>query len=196
MVRAVGAFGDLLRSLAGPRGRAEAVDDDADPGVTAIQRAIEQRIASFTLGDALALPAVARAVDLICSHAAALQPIVLADGLPLDRQPRLVTRPTPWAGETRHDFVYSTVHSLLAGEPRGGNAYWLTIDRDDHGLATSLLLLPPADVSVSWDEMRLRRRYRWRGQAVDAADVTHVRIGARAGELLGRSPLIDWMRVV
>ena len=66
----------------------------------------------------------------------------------MDPQPRLVTRPTPWAGETRHDFVYGTMYSLLAGANRGGDAYWLTIDRDDHGNASALLLLDPAEVVV------------------------------------------------
>jgi HK97 family phage portal protein len=185
---------DRLNSwLAGERVRADAPPaepDDPDPVGFAIARAIEDRIAAFSLADALALPAVQRAVDLLCSQAASLQPVVLADGLPLDRQPRLVTRPTPWAGETRHDFVYGTMNSLLTGQPRGGNAYWLTIDRDDHDNATSLLLLDPADVAVSWDELRLRRRYQWRGQDVDAADLTHIRIGAKPGELLGMSPLV------
>ena len=76
-----------------------------------------------------------RAVDLLRSQAAALPAVVLFDGLPLDPQPRLVIRPTPWAGESRHDFVYGTMYSLLAGRPKGGNAYWLTIERDDRGNA-------------------------------------------------------------
>ena len=183
--------GDIGRWLTGERVRAEAPPvEPPDPVGLAIARAIEDRIASFTLRDALALPAVARAVDLLCSQAAALPPVVLFEGLPMDPQPRLVARPTPWAGETRHDFVYGTMYSLLAGPPRGGDAYWLTIDRDDRGNATALLLLDPAEVVVSWDEMRLHRLYSWRGSEVDPRDVTHIRIGARPGELHGMSPIV------
>jgi HK97 family phage portal protein len=186
----VARLDDIGRWLTGTSGRADPPPvEDADPVGQAIARAIEDRIAAFSMNDALALPSVVRAVDLLCSQAASLQPVVLADGLPLDRQPRLVTRPTPWAGETRHDFVYGTMYSLLAGGVRGGDAYWLTIDRDDHGNATSLLLLDPDEVLVEADELRLRRRYSWRGQAVDVADMTHIRIGARPGELHGQSPI-------
>jgi phage portal protein BeeE len=187
----VASFEGLGRWLAGERVRADAPPaDDPDPIGLAIARAIEDRIAAFSLADALQLPSVMRAVDLLCSQAAALQPTVLVDGLPMDPQPRLVTRPTPWAGETRHDFVYGTVYSLLAGPVQGGDAYWLTIDRDDHGTATALLLLDPAEVVPRWDDARLHRLYSWRGVDQDPRDITHIRIGARPGELHGRSPIV------
>jgi len=187
----VAGWEGLGRWLAGERVRADPPPaEPPDPIGLAIARAIEDRIAAFSLSDALQLPAVARAVDLLCSQAAALPAVVLFDGLPLDPQPRLVTRPTPWAGETRHDFVYGTMYSLLAGPTRGGNAYWLTIDRDDRGNATSLLLLDPAEVVPRWDELRLHRLYTWRGVDVDPRDITHVRIGARPGELGGQSPIV------
>ena len=94
MVRAwMAGFDGIARWwLAGERLRAEAPPaDDADPVGLAIARAIEDRIASFTWPTRWQLPAVARAVDLLCSQAAALPPVVLFDGLPMDPQPRLVT---------------------------------------------------------------------------------------------------------
>ena len=122
------SFDQIGRWLAGERVRADVPPADRpDPVGLSIARAIEERIASFTLGDALRLPTVARAVDLLCSQAAALSPVVLFDGLPTDPQPRLVTRPTPWAGETRHDFIYGTVYSLLAGPTAG----WRCVLADD-----------------------------------------------------------------
>lgn len=179
--------GEATRSAPAP----DAPEDEPDPITRAIERAVEQRIAAFTFGDALALPAVSRAIDLLCSQAAALSVAAYRDGVRLLDQPRSVSRPTPWPEVRRRDFLYETVHSLLAGEPRGGNAYWMTLARDDHGYPASLLVADPAEIDVRWDELRLRRRYRWRGQDVDARDVTHIRIGARAGDLFGHSPIYD-----
>jgi HK97 family phage portal protein len=185
---------DRVRAYLDPIGeRAESLvpldPDPIDPVIRKIDRAIEERAADFTLGDALAIPAVFRAVDLLCSHAAALSPVAYVDGEAAESQPRIVARPIAW--ETRRDFIYETMYSLLAGGPRGGDAYWLSVDRDDHGYTRQAMLLDPAEVDVQWDELRLRRRYRWRGEDVAGEDVTHIRIGPRPGELHGRSPLVE-----
>jgi len=157
----------------------------------AIAREVEARLANFTFADALTLPAVARGVDLLASQAAALSVAAYAGGQRLDPQPSQVSRPTPWPEVRRRDFVYETVRSLLASPPRGGNAYWLTLSRNDHGYPASLLCADPAEMDVRWDELRLRRRYRWRGQDIDPRDVTHIRIGARPGDEYGHSVIYD-----
>jgi HK97 family phage portal protein len=188
--------GEALRWIAtGETGRAEAtpaeLEDEPTLLQTAIARAVESRIAGFTFADALAIPAVARSIDLLASQAAALSVAAYRDGVRLDVQPRQVSRPTPWPEVRRRDFLYETVYSLLAAPPDGGNAYWLVLERGDRGYPAALLCADPSDMAVRWDELRLRRRYSWRGQDVDARDVTHIRIGARPGDVLGHSPIAD-----
>jgi HK97 family phage portal protein len=187
--------GEVLRWIAtGEALRAELESADppeAEPVTQAIARAVDERMAAFTFADALSLPAVARAVDLLASQAAALSVAAYADGMRLETQPSVVRRPTPWPEVRRRDFIYETVRSLLASPPRGGNAYWLVLHRDDKGFPTDLLVADPADVAVRWDELRLRRRYAWRGEDLDPRDVTHIRIGARPGDEYGHSPIFD-----
>ena len=157
----------------------------------AIARAVDDRLANFTFGDALAIPAVQRAVDLLASQAASLSVAAYRDGERLETQPSAVSRPTPWREVRRRDFLYETVYSLLASPPRGGNAYWLTLARGDHGYPSDLLVADPAEMDVRWDELRIRRRYRWRGEDIDPADVTHIRIGARPGDVYGHSVIYE-----
>ena len=76
--------GELTRSAPVPTDPPDA--DGPDPITRAIQRAVEDRIAAFTFADALALPAVSRAVDLLASQAAALSVAAYLDGLRLDRK--------------------------------------------------------------------------------------------------------------
>lgn len=184
--------------VTGERTRSEPLSDDLaadpdgpDPLTAAIARAVESRIAGFTFADALAIPAVARSIDLLASQTAALSVAAYRAGVRLEVQPRVVSRPTPWAEQRRRDFLYETVHSLIAGGEDGGDAYWLTLERNDRDYPSALLVVDPADMDVRWDELRLRRLYRWRGQDIDRRDVTHIRIGERAGDPHGHSPIAD-----
>ena len=152
-----------------------------------IARAIEERAANFTLADALALPAVNRAVHLTCSLAASINAFAYRDGVALEDQPTIVSRPTPW--QRPYDFMYETVFSLLAGG-RGGDAYWLTTDRDERGQPRSAIVLDPADVITDFGSGRLRPQYRWIGGDVEPRDITHIRLQPRPGRPDGVSPLV------
>lgn len=143
----------------------------------------------FTLADALAMPAVIRAVQLTCSLIAQFTPVAYRDGVPLPDQPRLLTA-TPYS--TVYEFLYQTVWSLIA-EPgthgKGGDAYWWITSRDEDGLAREMIVLPPGEVRIERDRDRYHPVYTWRGTELDR-DLVHLRIGRPPGDLHGRSPLI------
>lgn len=155
---------------------------------------IQQRIATFTLADALEMPAVIRAVQLICSLIAQFQPIAYRDGVPLPtaQQPRFLRQPAPFG--TRYQFMYQTIYSQLAmagSAGTGGDAYWLVIDRDELGMARAAIVLDPAEVAIEWNRARFLPRYSWRGREfTDDPDLLHLTIGRPPGSLHGRSPLI------
>lgn len=157
---------------------------------TYIEDAVAARLAGFTLQDALRMPSVIRAVQLIAGTLAQMPPIAYRDEVMLDAQPRILRRPSPFG--SRYEFVYQTVYSLLAGDEAGvraGNAWWLVTSRDGEELPTAVILLPASEVRVEWDDKRFRPVTTWRGQVVPERDLVHIAIGRRPGGLLGRSPL-------
>lgn len=190
----------LLRDLIygpepGPIVRADVIDEKP-PRVWPltiegqIARAVAARESTFALPDALAMPAVIRGVQLICSLIAQFQPIAYRGGVPLPEQPRLLMQPAPFG--TRYQFLYQTIYSQLAmpgSGGTGGDAYWLIVDRDDEGNARSAIVLNPSEVAIAWDDDRFLPLYRWRGQEMDR-DLVHLTIGRAPGELHGRSPLV------
>jgi phage portal protein BeeE len=182
-------LGDFLRwVMTGENERSEAPSTLSNVE-RQIARAIEERAASFTLADALALPAVNRAVHLTCSVAASIAAVAYRDGEAIESQPTIVSRPTPW--KRPYDFVYETVYSLLAGG-RGGDAYWLVTDREPSPsfAPRSAIVLDPGDVSADFATGRLRPVYKWNGGDVTARDLTHIRLQPRPGHVNGTSPLV------
>jgi HK97 family phage portal protein len=175
--------------MTGESERSEAPPTQSSNIERTIARAIEERAASFTLADALALPAVNRAVHLTCSVAASIAAVAYRDGEAIDTQPTIVSRPTPW--KRPYDFVYETVYSLLAGG-RGGDAYWLVTDREPSPsfAPRSAIVLDPADVTASFATGRLRPAYRWVGGEVEVRDLTHIRLQPKPGDPNGTSPLV------
>lgn len=183
-----------------PAPRAETSDPPGEPLSLedAIAAAIGRRVAEFTLADALEMPAVIRAVQLICSLIAEFQPIAYRDGTPVPEQPRLLTQPAPFG--TRYQFLYQTIYSQLAmagSAGTGGDAYWLVVDRDELDLPRSAIVLDPGEVRIEWDDRRFLPVYTWREQRVGsrssdvpARDFLHLTIGRPPGALHGRSPLI------
>lgn len=154
-----------------------------------IAAAIARRVADFAIADALEMPAVIRAVQLICSQVAQFQPVAYRGGVPVPDQPRLLTQPAPFG--TRYQFYYQTVYSLLAiagTHGQGGDAFWLVVDRDELDVARAAIVLNPAEVRVEWDDARFLPVYHWRGQRM-GRDLVHLTIGRPPGELHGRSPL-------
>jgi HK97 family phage portal protein len=136
------------------------------------------------LADYQSLPAVARSRSLIVSLVAELELVAWRDGMPLEEQPRIVTRPQP--GSTRDAFI-----GALAGELFDhSNAFvWLPVSgRNAAGFPDTAVALPFDRVAVSWDPSGLFRRYRDVIRGVDlvpGVDLVHVELPGRSpGELL------------
>ena len=169
---------DGLRSWVGAR-----------PSESDLGGQIAYAVASRELGlsDYLAMPAVARARQLIISIVAQLEPVAYRDGYPVAAQPRILTRPSPEI--TRQEYLAQLTGSLV---DHGNAAIWQpSTGRDAAGRAEVSIVLPFADVQVEWtDSSRLARRCSWAGRDLAVGrDVILISIGRRPGELLGVSPI-------
>lgn len=149
-----------------------------------IYEMLEERLGEFSVTEAMRMPAVARGVQLICATGAAFTPLVYRDGVPQPQQPRIVSRPSPF--QTRYEFVYQTLYSLVAD----GNAYWLLGDRDPDGYARTAIVLDPSEVLVAWDDRKLTEKITWRQRSLTVGfDVIHIALNRAPGDVLGRSPV-------
>lgn len=160
------------------------VHEDRGPVSEAIAAAISERQASFTMRDALAMPPVARAVDLITSIGSTFPLTEYTDGRASADQPRVVRRPDPFT--SRQEWSEQALHSLI----EHGETLWLLGSLDDRGYPRWARVLPPDEVRVWWDERQVERLYEYKGRRlVHGVDIRHVAINRRAGELRGRSVL-------
>ena len=151
-----------------------------------IQYAVDRRLG---VGDYMAIPAVARARELIVSLASMLEPVAWANGYPLPtrEQPRVLVRPSPEI--TRGEYLAQLVGSLF---DHGNAILWQPLSgRNAAGRADVSIVLPFDEVQVQWaDTSRLARVYDWQGRRLQPGrDVLHIAINRPAGELVGRSPL-------
>jgi len=123
--------------------------------------------------------AVERARALIPSIVAQLSLVTYFEGRPAQPRSPVAARPDPFA--TPYDFVHESIASLVDT----GDAFWrLTADIDGH--PTVATVLEPAEVHVSWNENRTRRRYSWRDLELEPGrDIAHIRLSPRVGELRG-----------
>ena len=98
--------------------------------------------------------------------------------------PRLVKR--PGAISIPRDFFRDTAYSLATR----GEFIWWVVDRDDEGLARALLLLPPGEVQVDWNQdFPLIRTYNWRNKKIDTDDIEHGFFMRDVSGLRGFGPL-------
>jgi HK97 family phage portal protein len=151
-----------------------------------IQYAVDQRLG---LADYRAIPAVARARELIVSLSSMLEPVAWRNGYPLptDEQPRVLVRPSPEI--TRGEYLAQLVGSLF---DHGNAALWQPLTgRNAAGRPEVSIVLPFDEVHVSWsDDSRLARVVEWQGRRlIVGRDVLLIAINRAPGELLGRSPL-------
>jgi len=150
----------------------------------ALYAIIAEREGAFTMAEARKLDAVIRAKSLLTSVAASFLPLAYRDGMALEEQPRIVTKPDPFA--TRYDFVAATVDSLIDD----GCAFWRLVGGSEDGRPTGMYVIPHDEVEVTNPSRGLVPRYVWRGQALILdRDIKHLTIGRKAGELHGRGPL-------
>lgn len=150
----------------------------------ALYAIIAERVAAFTIADARKLDAVIRAKSLLTSIAASFLPLAYRDGLAMDEQPRIVSKPDPF--NTRYDFVAATVDSLIDD----GCAFWRLVGGGNGERPTGAYVIPHDEVEVTNPSRGLVPLYSWRGTPLRLdVDIKHITIGRKAGELHGRGPL-------
>lgn len=160
-----------------PRPRSGSIED-------VIADAIAERTASFTLADALELPSVVRARNLLMSTAALMVPQLIRDDVAAADQPRIVRRPDPFT--TRQAFVAQAVAGLVDH----GESFWRIGELDSDGFARWAVILDRDQVTVSWDTDRWHRLYQWRGKPmVHGVDLLHVAMELGPSDLHGHGPL-------
>jgi HK97 family phage portal protein len=170
--------------------RSFAIDSFVDsPGLTEQLAAIQGiRLGSWSppsLREALSVPAVFRAVTLISNTVGMLLMEAFRDGRKLPDQPTLVTR--PGIDGTPRDFWRDSAWGLATR----GEFLWRIVDRNlDDGRARKLMILPPGEVTVKWDErVPFQRQYKWRDMDLDPADVVHGFFARDPWGLRGFGPL-------
>jgi HK97 family phage portal protein len=156
---------------------------------------LEQLLADFgapthagepvTPDSAMRHAAVWSCVNLLASTMSSLPVDVFRRG---ERDP--ITTPAilvePAAGQPLHEFVYSTMVTLLLR----GNAYGLVTARQGASmLPAQVELVHPDRVTVRVDPETGRVVYTFLGREVDRADVWHVRAFTMPGSILGLSPV-------
>lgn len=178
------------RDLAGgpPELSTRSIDSFADaPGLTeqllAIQGMRDVPYRTMSVRQALSVPAVMHSVQLIAGIIGSLPMLAYRNGVQMNPTPRLVARPDPFT--TVRGFLFGTGWNMAA---RGEAIHYAAaVDADEAAL--TILNLPLAEVQVDWDERQLERTYTWRGRALDAARVRHIRLFDIPGELRGLGPL-------
>jgi HK97 family phage portal protein len=150
----------------------------------ALYALIAEREGAFTMAEARKLDAVIRAKSLLTSIAASYLPLAYRDGMAMEEQPRIVSKPDPFA--TRYDFVAATVDSLIDD----GCAFWRLVGGGDGNRPTGAYVIPHDEVLITNPSRGLVPVYEWRGQRLMLdVDIKHITIGRKAGELHGRGPL-------
>lgn len=135
--------------------------------------------------EALAFPAVFRAVTMIANLIGSLTMDAWRNGERMTVPPTIVSRPSVF-GTTR-DFFRDTGWDLATV----GEYIWWVVDREpDTDLPRKLMLLPPHEVQVTWnDSFPLLREYRWRDKKLNPADVEHGTFVRLPGAIRGTGPL-------
>jgi len=178
----------MLRST---RLQTRALDSFVDhPGLTEqllrIQGQSTESWNTPSVQEAMTVPAVFRAVTMIANLVGMLTLEAWRNGVKLTGQtvPVLVSRPGIFS--TPRDFFRDTGTSLATV----GEYIWRVIDRDADGLAKKFLLLPPHEVTVSWNQrLPIVRDYEWRGEKIDSDDIEHGTFFRMPGALRGVGPL-------
>ena len=184
----MGPLSSMVRAL---RLQTRSLDSFVDhPGLTeqllAVQGIHSDTWNPPTIREALSVPAVFRAVTMISNLVGSLTLDAWRNGTRLTGQdiPMLVSRPGVFI--TPRDFFRDLAYCLAT---RGEGILWI-VDRDPDGLARKMLILPPAEVIVSWNErLPLVRDYRWRNREIPAEDIEHVTFSREPGALRGQGPL-------
>ena len=179
----------LQKMLRVSRLQTRAIDSFQDhPGLTEQLLAIQGLSATSwnppSVREALAVPAVFRAVTFISNLVGSMTLEAWRNNVKMETPPTLVSRPGVFT--STHDFFRDMAYALAT---RGEYICWV-IDRDDDGIPRKLLLLPGGGVIVSEDrKLPLIRQYRWRNKELPTADILHRTFIQEPGSLRGMGPL-------
>ena len=103
-------------------------------------------------------------------------------GMRLDVQPAVLVKPDPF--HTRNDWIRQVILSLYFR----GNGYLLKSSMVD-GMPTTVQVLDPDRMIVSWNELRTRRVYRYNTELVPTSRIDHLALNRLPGELVGTGPI-------
>jgi HK97 family phage portal protein len=165
---------------------------EVTPPFPSVQAQIRAYVEARYAGGTFTLPAVERGVELIASLVGQLRLVAYRDAVPMTEQPRIVARPDPWA--TSPAFWSAFVRSML----ETGDGFAFLFDHDpESGRPRAARVIPSDEVSSEWDDARFLPRHKWRGRDMTlGVDLLHVPLSPRAGELRGRSPLVECRRAL
>src|SRR5688572_15409542 len=121
-----------------------------------------------SIREALSVPAIFRAVNLISNLGASLALEAWRDGVRMQTPPRLVARPDPFT--TPREFIRATIWSLATR----GEAFWYIGAYDNDRMPLSLLVIDPREVSVKWDDRGIERIYTWRNVEQPSRRIRHI----------------------
>jgi HK97 family phage portal protein len=176
----------LLDWLFGTSSEPELAREIASP-YPSVGSAIRAYVASRAIGGEFTLPAVERGVELIASAVGQLAMVAYRDGVPIADQPRIVARPDPWS--TSAAFWATFARSMI----ETGDGFAFLFDNDpESGRPRAARVIPSSEVTSEWDRARFLPVHKWRGRTMTlGVDLVHVPLSPRAGELRGRSPLVE-----
>jgi HK97 family phage portal protein len=136
---------------------------------------------SVTVGEALTLPSVYRAISILTTTSKQMSIQTVRD----DREvtsPSFIRQPNPLT--SRSTFIEQTMVSLSTQ----GNAYWL-IDRDSTGKLVALTPLNPLDMLVETDTAGRIIRYQYQGITYLPQRIKHLTLFQPPGSPLGLGPI-------
>jgi HK97 family phage portal protein len=175
----------------------EPAEDSAhfhDSTLEALRVATELQQSSYVAEWTQKVGAVYRSAQLLSDLSASLPWYAVAGGQnsgqrqqsgPAERleiQPSVLVRPDPF--HTRNDWIRQAVLSLYFR----GNAYLLKSSMVD-GMPTTVQVLDPDRMIVSWNELRTRRVYRYNVEEIPGSRIDHLALNRLPGELVGTGPI-------
>lgn len=165
--------------LGGKNRSAESGDTTTSTGRSIPTRSASS--ASVTVGQALGIPMVYRAVQIHAISAKQLSIDTVRYGLAVADHP-LVRRPDP--DSTRSAWIEQSVVSLACT----GNCYYEII-RDGFGQVTALPVLNPIDVRIETDNEGRVTGYQYRGRTLAPGKVSHITLLRIPGTAYGLGPI-------
>jgi HK97 family phage portal protein len=175
-----------LLSLGTYSPQARTAYDDWDSQLARATRRFGSVWSAPSVSEALAVPAIYRAVTMLANTVGALTLIAYREGaeMPQAEAPRLIVRPNPLT--TPREFFRETTYAMATY----GEAGWWIAKRDIDGNASALYPMPPNEVVVSANDSNpLRPFVEWRGRLMPNEDVRQVIFNRTPGALRGTGPL-------